>query len=119
LYSEVSPTLEIFISLPPKESVLYRGRKPQLRITVADDSQPDSAIHEIAIRSDLEAQIMQLLNTCRLENAETRQHKQIAAQNRGMGPPKELSDEDRLERQRVVDEIVAFVQSQEYVELNA
>ena len=119
LYSEVSQNLEIFISLPPKESVLYPGRKPQLILTVSEDRQPDSVIHSIAIRSGLEAQILRLLKTCRFQNADTRQHRMIAAQNPGMGPPEELSDDDRRERQRVVDDIVAFVESDQYVELNA
>ena len=119
LYSELSPTVEILISLPPKKAVLYPKRKPQIRVTVVDDNEKDSVIHLIAIRSNLESQVIQLLKTCRFENANTRQHKRIAAQNSGIGLPKILTDEERLERQKTVDEIVAFVESHEYVELNA
>ena len=119
LYSEVSPTLEISICLPPVAKVLYPDRKPKLFMQLVDPVGKKSSRYAIAVRSQLEFQVIGLLKTCEFDFRETR--RDIRDREFYNYPAHDYSNEVNdlnLSLRRMRDKIVEFVESNRYVELN-
>ena len=119
LNCEISETLELDIFMPPDESVLYPNRKPQLAIQLSNSVAKATTHYCVAIRSELENQILNLLKICKFNYQITRRQIRIREQSGGGKPnPNIEANEINQEFRSIRDEIVAFVESPRYVELN-
>jgi hypothetical protein len=120
LACELSDSTELRFNLPPAKCVLYPDRNPQLflQIYYADSREPET--HEIAIRSELEFQVVGLLKNSGIDYRRTRL--QLRAMTHYGYPVDEIDEEKRGqyndEIRAVRDRIVAFVESDDYIRLN-
>lgn len=61
VYSQVSDSLEVRISLPPNNCLTHPGTAELMHMALLRSSAEDSDIYEVAGRSELEQQVMALL----------------------------------------------------------
>ena len=120
LASELADSTELRFNLPPANCVLYPDRKPQLYLQIYYADSRTAQSHTIAVRSELESQIINLLENGLPNYRETRLDLQ-AREHYGY-PVEQICEEDRDRYNndivRIRNKIVSFVKSDEYTILN-
>ena len=120
LASELADSTELRINLPPVNCVLYPNRKPQLYLQIYYPDYRTAESHTIALRSDLETQLIGMLETGLPNYRMTRLD--VRSREHYGHPVENVCQEDRDQYNsdilRIRDNIVSFVKSEEYVTLN-
>lgn len=118
IYSEIDSNQEVFISLPSDTAPAFLWKKPILSISAVNHETGKEISCEVGIRSKLESQVVAALRNCRFSNRSTRRHRQLGwqveTQSQTTNPSNELPTED----ERMVATLIAFVESERYVEAN-
>ena len=83
--------VDLRICLSPADSAVFMGRPGELRVIELDKTRRQQTVHKVAARSELEVQIIALLKSARCRN---------------------------VELEGIRDKIIAFVESERYLELH-
>jgi hypothetical protein len=120
LYSELPDATRIYFYLPPINSCLWADRKPQFYLQIYYADGRDSESHDVAIRSELESQLIKLLKNCEINYRHTQRFLRAMA-DRG-DQIEEIGEEERIQINRDLastrDNFVAIIESDEYVRRN-
>ena len=118
--SELADSTELRINLPPANCVVHPDRKPQLYLQIYYPDSRAAESHSIAIRSELESQLLTLLENGVVNYRITRLD--MRARECFGHPVEEICQQTRENYNsdilRFRDKIVSFVQSDEYLTLN-
>jgi len=120
LASELADSTELRINLPPANCATYPDRKPQLHLQIHYADSRTAESHTTAVRSELESQLIKLLENGLPNYRLTRLD--LRAREHYGHPVEQICHEDRDRYNndiiRIRDKIVSFVKSDEYTTLN-
>lgn len=120
LVSELSDSTELRINLPPVNCALHTNRKPQLYLQIYYADSRIAQSHTIAVRSELESQIINLLENGLPNYRET--GLDVRSREKFGRSAEQTCEDDRdlynYEIVRIRNRIVSFVQSDDYTALN-
>ena len=119
IYSEIDVNQEVSISLPSDNAPAFLRKKPVLSIYVVNHETGDEISCDVGIRSKLEFQIIAALRNGRFSNRYTRRHRLLGWKAEMESQTTKPSDEMPTENERIVSNLIAFVESERYLEANS
>jgi len=120
LASELADATELRINLPPANCARYPDRKPQLYLQIYYADSRTAQLHTIAVRSELESLIINLIENGLPNYRETRLN--VRAREYYGHAVEQFCEEERARYNsrivRIRNKIVSFVKSDDYRTLN-